>query len=947
MTAMRLLDNTKTLTALNSDSTEGRGRLTEAVSAIVTEERNGAFTLEFQLPITAKHFAEIGNGSIVKAKPNPYDAEQMFRIFKVSKPLNGIVTFKANHITYDLNKTSVKPFNAVGASDAVTKIAANMTGGSDFTITTNISNTASAFKNSIPQSARALFGGQNGSLLDVFGGEWRWNNLICTLMANRGSDRGVRIAYGKNLTDIRQEENIESMYTAVMPFVKMTADDDAILGDLQTIIVSTEPRILNLDVSSSFSQGDTITKAAINAAAQRHINANDLTNPKVSLSVSFVNLAATSEYRNIAILEQIHLCDTVTVEFEKLGVNTKAKVIKTVFNVLADRYESIEIGSVRSTLAQTIGQLVSDITYESKAMSEKIDDAIAHATDLITGGLGGYVIIGRNANGEPEEILIMDTPDKLTATNVIRFNRNGIGFSTTGYSGPYTNAWTIDGQLVADFITTGTLDANIIRAGEIADLNGLNFWNLETGEFKLSSAVEIDNGGDTLSSILNDIENDIDGKIETWYQASDPAGSWTTADMKAAHVGDIWYNTTDNTTQRYRLNGSTYEWQEMTVSDDVFDEIDGKATVFISEPVPPYSVGDLWFDSASSDIKTCITARATGSYTATDWQKRNKYTDDSALDSFLTNTYAPDKQTLEGSIDGKAETWYQLADPALNWTAQEKTKHTGDLWYRTSDSTTWRYTGSAWQEQEAPDDVFDAIDGKCQVFTAQPTPPYNVGDLWFNSSTSDIKTCITPRTSSETYTAADWEKRNKYTDDSAVTTLDNSLDQSGVFNRLTNNGALQGIYMDGGQLYINATYIKSGTLVLGGNNNASGTLRINNASGTQIGKWDKDGINIQGGTFRETNGSAWLEMSSAELKGGYTGYSGQAECDLATTLNYSGNRKGAAALYHSNGYAWMEASRCFIIGSLHIGDSWGGGTWTGYTGTINGVGYFKNGILTT
>ena len=250
MTAMRLLDNTKTLTALNSDSTEGRGRLTEAVSAIVTEERNGAFTLEFQLPITAKHFAEIGNGSIVKAKPNPYDAEQMFRIFKVSKPLNGIVTFKANHITYDLNKTSVKPFNAVGASDAVTKIAANMTGGSDFTITTNISNTASAFKNSIPQSARALFGGQNGSLLDVFGGEWRWNNLICTLMANRGSDRGVRIAYGKNLTDIRQEENIESMYTAVMPFVKMTADDDAILGDLQTIIVSTEPRILNLDVSS-------------------------------------------------------------------------------------------------------------------------------------------------------------------------------------------------------------------------------------------------------------------------------------------------------------------------------------------------------------------------------------------------------------------------------------------------------------------------------------------------------------------------------------------------------------------------------------------------------------------------------------------------------------------------------------------------------------------------
>ena len=937
-----LCDSSKTLTQIVADTTNGIGRI-NALSAVVTEERNGIYELEMSVFLEDKHFSDISVGSIVKVKAGELEGNQLFRVYQITKPINGVCTVYAHHITYDLGKAAVLPFTATGAVLALNGLIAHLADTYEFGVYTDISNNTSTFTLEEPKHFRECLGGYQGSMLDVFGGEYLFDNLMVKLLAHRGNDNGVSIRYGKNLTDIEQETNIEQMFTAALGFA--IVDEITTVGDLQKIVEAPASKTKIIDFSDRFDSGDTVTKAQINALTQSYIDANDLNVPKINLKVSFVSLRDTEEYKNVAPLERVSLCDTVHVQFEKLGVNATAKVIRTEYDVLTERLISVEIGDARTSFAQSITSEIIDETEQTTA--SMLQSAINHATEMITGGLGGYVVLSRNANGEPEEILIMDKPDKAQAVNVIRMNKNGIGFSTTGYSGQYTTAWTIDGAFVADFITTGNLNANLIKVGTIQDAQQSNFWNMTTGEFKLSSAVEIDNDGDTLSSILNDIENDIDGKIETWYQATDPAGSWTTADMKAAHVGDIWYNTTDNTTQRYRLNGSTYEWQEMTVSDDVFDEIDGKATVFISEPVPPYSVGDLWFDSTSSDIKTCITARTTGSYTATDWQKRNKYTDDSALTSFLTNTYAPDKQTLEGLIDGKAETWYQLADPSTNWTVEEKPKHAGDLWYRTSDSTTWRYTGSAWQEQEAPDDVFDAIDGKCQVFTAQPTPPYNVGDLWFNSSTSDIKTCITPRTSSETYTAADWEKRNKYTDDSAVTTLDNSLDHSGVFNRLTNNGALQGIYMDGGQLYINATYIKSGTLVLGGNNNASGTLRINNASGTQIGKWDKDGINIQGGTFRETNGSAWLEMSSAELKGGYTGYSGQAECDLATTLNYSGNRKGAAALYHSNGYAWMEASRCFIIGSLHIGDSWGGGTWTGYTGTINGVGYFKNGILTT
>ena len=227
------------------------------------------------------------------------------------------------------------------------------------------------------------------------------------------------------------------------------------------------------------------------------------------------------------------------------------------------------------------------------------------------------------------------------------------------------------------------------------------------------------------------------------------------------------------------------------------------------------------------------------------------YTDTSALQTWINGAYASTIQTIKGQIDGKAETYHQSADPSDDWTSAEYANHTGDLWYDTSDGTTYYWNGAVWVSQDVPDEVFDAIDGKAQIFVSQPTTPYNVGDLWFNSATSDIMTCITARTSGN-YTASDWQKRNKYTDDTAVTTLNTALNQTEIFNRLTNNGAIQGIYMQNGQLYINANYIQTGTmsadrilggtLKLGGNNNASGVLGVYNASGVLVGTFDKDGL---------------------------------------------------------------------------------------------------------
>ena len=401
------------------------------------------------------------------------------------------------------------------------------------------------------------------------------------------------------------------------------------------------------------------------------------------------------------------------------------------------------------------------------------------------------------------------------------------------------------------------------------------------------------------ANTLADVKNQIDGKAETWRQSTDPAKSWTTDALKKQHKGDLWYNTTEQ--KSYIYSGTAWEPMKAEPPSGVYDAIDGKAQIFVSQPKPPYSVGDLWFDSTSADIMTCVTARESGSYVAGDWQKRNKYTDDSAvkavskeLGDFIT-AYDDKMDKISNSIDKKAETWYQTTDPALQWTGttaealldhtgatvtdstgaaimtvieSEKMVHDGDLWKNPSTNKEYIYQAGIWHEMSIPNDVFDIIDGKAQIFVSQPKPPYSIGDLWFSSATSDILTCVVARESGS-YVASDWQKRNKYTDNSAVDALDKALTQLEIFNRLTNNGAAQGLFLKDGKLYLNFSYAQGGTLKLGGVNNGNGQAEVYDSSGNKIGSWNKDGFNLQKGSIYGTQ--IHLESQNDYIQGTVNG----------------------------------------------------------------------------
>lgn len=463
-----------------SFTTNGLGRLSDAVECTVTEEEDSVFELYMRYPISGAHYGDLAVDRWIYAPHDDTKKRQPFRIYKISKPLNGVVSVYAEHAKYLLNKTIVAPFSAGSCAAALTGLGANAIGGTEFTFWTDKS-IAAKFDVDQPQSIGALLAGQSGSILDVYGkGDYEWDHFTVKLYLNRGSDRNVTLRYGKNITDITADADMSNTYTAIIPFWKN--DEKTVMLPERILYADTQYSTTlakAVDFSSEWEEEPSEEK--LRARAQKYLSDNEGWEIKQNIKVSFVQLYQTEEYAEYAPLQRVSLCDTVTVIYSPLDVSAKAKVVKTAYNVLLERYDEIEIGTASASVNTAVSDVVKESTKDLASVSF-LEKSIARATSLITGGLGGYVKFTLNADGEPEEILIMDTPDVSTAVNVWRWNKNGLGYSSTGYDGPYRLAITADGHIVADFIDTGTLTANIIKAGVLQDLDSVTAFNLETGE---------------------------------------------------------------------------------------------------------------------------------------------------------------------------------------------------------------------------------------------------------------------------------------------------------------------------------------------------------------------------------------------------------------------------------------------------------------------------------
>ena len=456
----------------------GVGVLNDCIRAEISEDLNGKFEMSFEYAADGIHADQIVPNAIIKAQPNYTDDPQLFRIYKVGKTINGKFTVNAQHISYDLSGKVI----ATGSAASCVNACLLLTGSAgNFTINTDKTVSAS-FEVSEPSSVRSWFGGKQGSLLDVYGGEWKYNNYTASLKQARGTDRGVTIRYGKNLVDLSQELSIENLVTGVIPYYIDGQTNAKTVGTL----VSTG-LVLDVDrnIAVNFSQdvdpeSATSISDQLAALAADYIAKNNLTNAVNSITLDFVQLQGLTE--------RVDLGDTVHIYFEALGISAALKCVSVVWDVLEGRYSKVTFGSVQANIAQTIAVQQKEVA--EKPSTSFMYEAAKRASELITGNLGGYVVIhDSNGDGEPDEILIMDTADISTAVKVWRWNQNGLGYSGTGYSGPYnTLALTADGQIVATAITTGTLNADLIKAGTIEDAAG-------------NSTIDMTNGAATLYSL--------------------------------------------------------------------------------------------------------------------------------------------------------------------------------------------------------------------------------------------------------------------------------------------------------------------------------------------------------------------------------------------------------------------------------------------------------------
>ena len=689
-------------------TTQGLGALSDAISCRVREERNGEFELEMQYPQAGLHFSEISDRCIILAIPSPWRAAQPFRIYRITKPLNGVCTIYARHITYDLSGIPVNVFSAQSAAGALSGLKANSATANPFEFWTD-KQTPAAFAVSVPASIRSLLGGSTGSVLDVYGGEYEWDGWTVRLHEHRGTDRGVTIRYGKNLTDIEQDRNIANVRTGLYPY---WADND---GNL----VVCDPPIVNAPGSYDFINIQAVdfsqewqeapTPAQLKARAEQYIQANEIGVPTVSISVSFVDLSRTDQYKDLALLEQCDLCDTVTVQFEALGIDATAEVVSIETDVLLERYNKIEVGSLRTNIADTIVDNQQRTDEQIKQTASYLEDRIQQSTDLITNG-GGYIYRKFDAAKNWVEIGSTDNLDLSKAIHVWRWNNGGFGHSGNGYNGPYRTAITQDGHIVANFIDAGTLTANVMRAGILQDVEGKAFYlDLPNGVLRMNAtelsisgapaasqsyaqqqaqaaqkaaiqaaAQSLNDYAETVTASLDDLQQQVDGQITTYFydykptNDNAPASEWTTDAEKQQHLGDLFY-VVDNAEyggQAYRwaqVNGA-YQWiviedtavaQALEQSAQALDTADSKRRVFVAQPVPPYDVGDLWSQGPSGSLMVCCNARSSGSYLSSDWQSSADYINSKQASTIAdtavkaqTQTDIFNKLTNDGQLQG-------------------------------------------------------------------------------------------------------------------------------------------------------------------------------------------------------------------------------------------------------------------------------------------------------
>lgn len=501
----------------------GLGFLKDCLSAKVTEVLNGDMYLEFSYPVNAAMSEYLVEENIVKCNVgnNNY---QLFRIKKIEKDFRKINVY-AWHIFYDLLNNFIEDTSPrdLSCSAFGEWILSKTNFASPFSFYTDINAIASARyvrRNPI----ECFMGDIENSMVNIFQAEIERDNFLIKLLSRRGNDNHVKLVFGKNINDIKITTDITAMYTRIMPVGFDGLKLPEVYVDSPLINNYPTPKIAKVEFQNikydpedpdAFSDIEDAYQALRDAA--NALYSAGLDKPDINIKIDWLELSKTEQYKNYQALETVHLGDTITAEI--IGLVYQTRIIKTVYNPLNDRIENFEVGTFQKSINSTI--TANTKLVERIDVAGILDDATTRATQLITSAMGGFVVKTNN------EIFIMDTNDTETAQKVWRWNLNGLGYSSTGISGPYGIAITQTGEINADFITAGKISANMIEGLNdlLIEVSGM-YYNFSTEELSINSPdspvnSKFDNQGirvynySNLSAIFNNNGSGVDKLIVT------------------------------------------------------------------------------------------------------------------------------------------------------------------------------------------------------------------------------------------------------------------------------------------------------------------------------------------------------------------------------------------------------------------------------------------------
>ena len=536
--------------------------LSDCASVRVRRVLNGKDELEIKYPVDGEEFHELQNTRQILVTPEYRKQPQVYRIYQISKPIKGTVTVNARHISERKAFDLVKPFACNTIQEALVQIKRNLyTEGAPWTFWSNIYDSNERFVLGAPASLGSVL----ASLSKMYGGEFEFDGYDVKIHRHRGTgeqpgDYTVQILYGKNLTNLEAVEAIdERVITGICP---IWVGENGDLVHLTNYIINSQyagrypfDRVSVVNFTNAFP--DRPSEAALEQAAIRYMSSNNIGVPIISLKVSFVNLAQTQEYETLGVLERVNLGDTVFVRHADLGVDVSARITATDFDVLNEKYISVTVGQVVQNMSSALMASNQSVDEKVKGAENAVGSAVSQAVSNIAGANGGNILTTYDTDGRPVAIFIMDTNDKSTAVNVIRLNKDGIGFSNSGINGPYHIGWRI-GDYVD--IERGQIHITTISDGE--DAIQLKYGNTECA---ISNKSIVITQKDTANNVLKQISIDVQDMAiiakdvtEGWLKIDgEGVELYDTSDRLSAELsrGGLWFWPTINDQTLYPAAG--------------------------------------------------------------------------------------------------------------------------------------------------------------------------------------------------------------------------------------------------------------------------------------------------------------------------------------------------------------------------------------------------------